>query len=55
MQQLVNQGYLEMCRVAESHLTYLNEMLQNSEFYLMHDRKQEEAEMELKRERERLE
>jgi len=43
-----------MCRVAEARLTYLNEMLQNSEFYLMHDKKQEEAERELRLERERV-
>ena len=53
-QQLANQTYGEMSRVAESRLTYLNEMLQNSEFYLMHDKKQEEAENELRRERDRL-
>jgi hypothetical protein len=53
-QQLANQTYAEMCRVAESRLTYLNEMLQNSEFYLMHDKKQEEVEIEMQRERERI-
>ena len=35
-----------MCRVAEDRLTYLNEMLQSSEFYLDHDRKQEREENE---------
>ena len=45
-QSMVNQTFLEMCRVAEDRLTYLNEMLQSSEFYLEHDRKQEQAENE---------
>ena len=49
-----NQAYSEMCHVAESRLTYLNEMLQNSSFYLEHDKKQEETENELRLERERI-
>ena len=44
-----------MCRVAESHLAYLSDLLSQSEYYLMNDRKQEENEMQLKRERERIE
>lgn len=46
---MANQTFLEMCRVAEDRLTYLNEMLQSSEFYLDHDRKQEQAENEKQR------
>lgn len=45
-QTLANQNYAEMSRVAEDRLTYLNEMLQSSEFYLDHDRKQEQADNE---------
>ena len=40
-QQLTNQTYKEMYRVADDRLTYLNEMLQQSEWYLKHDRDQE--------------
>lgn len=52
--QLANKAYAEMCSIAESKLTYLNESLQNAEYYLDHDRKQEQEEQELQRERERL-
>lgn len=48
-----NQAYSEMSNVAENRLTYLNELLQNSSFYLEHDKKQEENENELRLERER--
>ena len=49
-----NQAYAEMSRQADKLLTYLGEMLQNSEFYLLHDRQQEEVEQQKRLERERI-
>ena len=52
--QAANQAYAEISREADKRLTYLEDMLKNSEYFLMHDKKQEEIEQEKRMERERI-
>ena len=52
-QQMTNQTYKEMYRAADQSLTYLNEMLQQSEWYLSHDRDKEAVALAAQYEKER--
>ena len=50
---MTNQTYKEMYRAADQSLTYLNEMLQQSEWYLSHDRDKEAVALAAQYEKER--
>ena len=51
--QQTNSSYADMCRVADSTLTYLESMLKNSEYFLTHDREAEQRENQMAEEKRR--